>query len=326
MSNDRNRKKLMLSLFLMTLLMTIFLSSPDIAAQKEASEKAMQRKIKDVPPVLLVYYHMFSGRLKEPKGIFYDRAKDEIYCADTGNGLIGIYNMDGMELFLFGSKGVINEPYNVMVDPEGDIYVIDLEIGKVKVFNYRGEFRRFFDFSQSPAPEPKPVAMNVDREGKLYFLDSSIPRVLIFTMDGRFLRSFGEKGIGKGKLSSPSDIAIDDAGNIYITDRVGMPVQVFNPEGKFINGWGEHDVGSQNFSFPAGIAIDRDGRIFVADTLRQDIKVFDADGNFLINFGGFGFEPGEVAYPSDVTIDGQGRIWVTEKIGSRIQVFCIEEQ
>jgi DNA-binding beta-propeller fold protein YncE len=252
-----------------------FLALVGMPAQEQSQSISKEFLIEQVIPVMPIYYHMFSGQLKEPKGIFYDRTRDEIYVADTGNDLVGVYNSEGVEMFCFEGSGHIEEPYYIMVDAIGLIYLIDIEFGKVKIFNYRGEFRNYFDFSSVPGPSVKPFSMTTDADGKLYFLDLSVPRILVFSADGRFLRSLGEKGYGRGKLSSPAGIAVDRSGKIYITDRTSIPVQVFDSKGEFLYGWGAHDIGAQNFSNPSGIAIDGKGRIFVVDTLRQDIKIFD---------------------------------------------------
>jgi hypothetical protein len=274
-----------------------------------------------VRPLFPVWGHLYQGWFKSPSAVFLDRraGEGEIYVADTGSNMVGIFNESGHWLFTFGNDGELKEPRSLAVDKEGRILVADNE--GVKLFDYRGRFLGLFPFDEKEA-KPKSVAIALDREDNLYFLDKARCRILVYSPEGRLIRALEKKGKGPDELVSPRDLAIDHSGRIYIIDAGGGTIiKVFDSRGRFLRGWGKRTAGPYGFSHPSGIALDSEGRVFVADSLRQAIKVFDTKGNYLGIFGGFGQGPGDVAYPADISIGANGRIYVVERVGRRLQAF-----
>ena len=260
-----------------------------------------------------------------PLGVFFDRAAGELLVADTRNGMIAIFDPDGMPKFAFGPEAGLVEPRKVMADPRGRIYVIDSSRPAVQVFSYRGRPLGEFPFRDAAGEaDVQPVAMTCSGDGLLLFLDHRGGRALAYDLDWTFVRSFGHPGKGPGALAAPAGIAVGPGGELFVTDHASEPVQVFSAEGRFLRSWGKHDVGDSNFSSPGGVAVDPAGRVYVADPLRQDVKVFREDGTFLLHFGGFGAGRGQLAYPMDVAAGRDGRVYVCEKVGGRVQVFRID--
>lgn len=275
----------------------------------------------DLVPVTSVFEHLLHGPYGAIGGLFFDPVARELLVADSGQGLVAILDAEGVPRFAFGGKGVLREPVEVAADRRGNVYAVDLDRTRVKVFNYRGEYQRELPVpGLDPATPPSFTALAVDHEGNLYVGDSASSRVIVLDAEGRLLRTFGRRGSDNGQFLSIAGIAVDRR-SIYVTDHQGIAVQVFDRRGNFVRGWGAHDVGAHNFSLPEGIAVDGKGRVFVVDALRHDVKVFEQDGRFVDRWGGFGVGRGEVAYPVDVASDGEGRIYVAEKGGKRVQVF-----
>ena len=271
-----------------------------------------------VRPLFPIWGHLYNGLFKSPSAIFVDRVSGEIYVADTGNNMVGIFDKEGRWLFSFGNNGELTEPRSVAVDGEGQIIVSDLE--GVKLFDYRGQFLGLFPF-QGLDKAIRLAALGLDKEGDIYFLDKENARVAIYSRDRQLKGQFKLKGKEPAKVYAPSGIAVDGKGRIFVTDAQNTPVQVYDSSGKFLFGWGERNSGPDGFSLPGGISVDEEGRVYIADTLRQDIKVFDAKGTFLQRFGGLGRGPGDVAYPAGVVAGTNGWVYVVEKVGQRVQVF-----
>jgi hypothetical protein len=54
-----------------------------------------------VQPISVIVEHLDGLPFKVPRGLFYDREHDEIFLADSGNGLVGIFDGKGVPKFTF---------------------------------------------------------------------------------------------------------------------------------------------------------------------------------------------------------------------------------
>jgi DNA-binding beta-propeller fold protein YncE len=265
-------------------------------------------------PVGLVYRQMEGTYLKGPRGVFVDRARGDIYVADTQNDLVVVYDRNGVPRFAFGYNGEVKEPIKAVTDSVGRIYVLTGRT--IKVFNYRGEYLRDFPFHGLDKP-PVATAITAD-QNDLYVADATSGQVFVYDADHRLKRRFGEGG----RIKSVAAMTVDTDGVVYLLDaNAPMALQVYAPDGTFLRGWGAHESGPQNFSLPSGITVDGEGRVITVDMIRQQIAVFATDGTFQGRFGGLGSALGAVTYPSDVASDGHGRLYVVERQGNRLQIF-----
>ena len=271
-------------------------------------------------PSALFAQHLYEGDFSEPRGLFYDRSRRELWVADTRNDLIGVFTPDGVPLFAFGEKDQLHEPARVAVDRQGRILVLDNDRSAVKLFSYRGEYISNLDLPGLPTPRVL-SEIALDPAGFLYVGEGSECRVHVYDAQLKETLRFGACGSGEGEFQSIAGIAAD-ADHIVVVDHQVTPVQVFDRKGNFLRGWGRHDMGVQNFSLPEAVALDAHGRVIVIDQLRHEIKFFDLEGNFLDRFGGLGSGPGQVSYPSDVAVDELDRVYVVERGNGRVQVFA----
>jgi sugar lactone lactonase YvrE len=113
----------------------------------------------------------------------------------------------GQVLMTLGRAGVsgsgrdlFDQPTDVVVAPNGDIFVTD---------SHRGE-------------NGGPSLNN---------------RVVKFTRDGTFVKEWGRKGSGRGELSEPHTIAMDSRGRLFVGDRENNRIQIFDQDGTLIDEW-----------------------------------------------------------------------------------------
>jgi sugar lactone lactonase YvrE len=274
-------------------------------------------------PVTIVAEHLDGTPFQIPQGVFYDASHDEVFVADTGNALIGVFDGDGVPKFTFALGESASYPTSIFTDADGNIYVLRPGSASVAVFSYRGEPLRTVGPGEI-VEGTKPVlsGMGLGPDGRMYLLDGAAGRILVCNLDGTLVRTIRGSGRGGLRLQAPYDIAFDPEGNLYVSDARGMPVQIYDPSGKFLRGFGKHEMGAENFAIPAGIAVAPDGRILVADPIRQDVKIYDPDGAYYDRLGGaFGQAPWEMAYPTDVAAGKGGRVYVVERVGRRLQIL-----
>lgn len=93
--------------------------------------------------------------------------------------------------------GLFDEPTDVVVAPNGDIFVTEGHSGGT---------------------------VGNDRISK-------------FSKDGKFIKSWGKKGTGPGELDSPHTIAMDSRGRLFVGDRGNNRIQIFDQEGRYLETW-----------------------------------------------------------------------------------------
>jgi DNA-binding beta-propeller fold protein YncE len=282
------------------------------------------QETEELPPILLrpiaiFSQHLYAGDLNAPRGIFVDSKREEVWVADTGNGIIGVFTPEGVPLFAFGPNDYLREPTMVCLDPGGRVLVLEGQRTAIRIFSYRGEY--VGDLKLSGTDE-KPVftAMAFDADGSFYIAENTRAEVLVYDSELRLQRRFGSRGTAEGEFQSIGSIFLT-AGEVYIVDHQVLAVQVFDKKGNFLRGWGKHEMGREHFSLPNSVAVDSHGRVIVIDSMRHEIKLFDRSGKFLDRFGGMGRRSGNVTYPTSVAIDAKDHIYVVDRGNSRITVF-----
>ena len=274
----------------------------------------------DYKPVLMFNQHLYYGSFSRPRAIAYDGSRQELWVVDSGNNMIGIYRLDGAELFSFTSQKYLRDPSRIAVAPSGSAAVVESDRAHVRTFNYRGEYKGDLDL---PGLDKKPVigALAYDHDGNLYVGENRTAQVFVYSPDLKLRRQFGSRGTDDGQFRAIVAITVGSDGRIYVLDAQSTAIQLFDNQGNFERGWGRHEMGAENVSLPSGIAVDSKGRVIITDELRHQIKVFSGEGKLLAIFGGLGRELGTTSFPTDVTVDDQDRIYVTERGTSRVQVF-----
>lgn len=101
-----------------------------------------------------------------------------------------------------GSGALLNQPNDVIVGPNGDIYVADGHGGQ---------------------------GANADL--------STVSRVAKFDRTGRFLESWGRIGTAPGEFRTPHSLAFDSQGRLFVADRGNVRIQIFEQDGTFITEW-----------------------------------------------------------------------------------------
>ncbi len=300
-------------------LLLAVLAAPGRAGEEETTSPLA---VEDLAPVAITYGHFYEGAFQGPTGVTCDARTGEMYVADSGRGLVGIFDRRGAPLFTFGDPGRLSSPVKALVDREGKILVLDgVDRRRIRRYSYRGEFLSFLELEGMEAkPKLAITAIGLDGQGNLFVGDSGHGEVLAFDPKGRLLFRFGNKGKGANEFEAIMGIAVT-AERIYVSDSAGLGVQVFDRRGRYLRGWGRHEAGRENVSFPHGISVDGKGRIALVDSLRHEIKLYAPDGKLIGQYGGAGKRPGDVLYPADASFDGTGRLCVADRGNNRVQVL-----
>lgn len=227
-----------------------------------------------------------GGMFVFPHGIGVDR-DGNVWVTD-GQGKDGMghqvikFSPDGKELMRLGKAGVagnghdtFNMPSDVLVAPNGDIFVADGHGGtsnnRIVKFDKTGKYIKEWGMKGSgPGQFDIPHALAMDSQRRLFVGNRNNNRIDIFDQDGKFLASWSQ-------FSRPSGIYIDTHDTIYVTDSESESVS------KNHDGWkrgiriGSARDGSVKYFIPdpidvsdttsaaEGIAVDKDGIIYGAE-------------------------------------------------------------
>jgi len=149
-----------------------------------------------------------AGLFIFPHGATVD-AQGNLWVTDEqmkdGKGMqVFKFSPDGKILMTLGKAGVasaepglFDEPTDVAVAPNGDIFVTEGHSG------------------------PRP---GNDRISK-------------FSKDGKFLKSWGKRGSGNDEFNAPHTIALDSQGRLFVGDRNNNRIQIFDQEGRYLDTW-----------------------------------------------------------------------------------------
>jgi DNA-binding beta-propeller fold protein YncE/DNA-directed RNA polymerase subunit RPC12/RpoP len=218
-------------------------------------------------------------------------------------------------VLVFGSEGTgpgqFDDVRNIIVDPDGRIYVGEYNTGRVYVFDDQGQFITQWSL-------PAGVILNdmdTGRDGTIYL-----------AYEREIHRHDGLNGEDQGVVPYDDDpgfekvhIAPDGSMLAYYGRNANAFVR-FDRSGQ-VNLFVERPVRSQTGE-PANIEdIARDGlgNVYALDSFSDLVFIFDRNGKYINRFGGKGDQPGQLSSPRALSADGQGHIYVGDSDG--VQVF-----
>jgi len=243
----------------------------------------------------------------------------------------------------------VNEPYQMAVDPSGNLCVTNFGNSTVTVYDWiSGNLG--YTISDGIAG---PVGITFDPSGYLYvanytastvtkyeLIDASYNYIGVFTSDvggptglafspldgmlyvtdddGSLIFSFDASGnlVSIFPDASGSDginsICFDESGNFYVANGYSDNVTVFDPSGTIVNQF------TQFISQPYGLAIDASRNIYVPDVNNHRISIIDPSGNLIGQVNGFG-------YPEGVLVNN-GFLYIADTLPSDgIYVFNLND-
>jgi sugar lactone lactonase YvrE len=230
-----------------------------------------------------------AGMFVSPHGIHVDR-QGNIWVTDgTGKGSKGHqvfeFSPDGKVLMTLGKAGVtgdgpdtFNQPSDVYVAPNGDIFVADGHGGnsnaRIVKFSKDGTFIKTWGRKGAgPGEFDTPHSLAMDSSGRLFVADRGNSRIQIFGQDGGFMTEWRQFG-------RPSGIYIDRNDVLYAADT--QSDEKTNPgyqrgirigsakDGKVTALIADADPDGTG----EGVAVDAAGSIYGALTSKQTLKKY----------------------------------------------------
>jgi DNA-binding beta-propeller fold protein YncE len=206
--------------------------------------------------------------------------------------------------------------HTVRVDPDGNIWVIDVGGHVVVKMNQRG--RVLMQLGRRGVPGTGHANFNLPTDvafapnGDFYITDGyGNSRVVKYSREGKYLLEWGTRGSGPGEFMLPHAVVLDARGRVYIADRETRRIEIFDSGGKFLSQW--KDIGG--FS---GLVMTKDQQIWAAGGDR--VVLLNLEGQELGTLAPPGKLPGQVDAAHGIAVSERGDVYVGE-LNWRVQKF-----
>ena len=235
-----------------------------------------------------------AGMFVFPHGICVDK-EGNVWVTD-GDGKDGKghqvfkFSPDGRVLMTLGKAGVagdgpdtFNRPSDVIVAPNGDIFVADGHGGdsnaRIVKFSKDGKFITSWGKKGiAPGEFDTPHGLAFDSKGRLFVADRNNNRIQIFDQEGSFIEQWTQ-------FSRPSGIFIDVKDNIYVADSESNSVRrhpgwkrgirIGNISDGFVTAFIPDPVETvKGTSAAEGVAADSKGNIYGAEVGPKALKKY----------------------------------------------------
>lgn len=229
---------------------------------------------------------------------------------------VDLYETDGtllQENFISPLSGGLVIASNIVVGPNGNIYVSSNLTGQVIVYNHNGQPQSTVNLSRGSAPS----GLAFDAGGKLYVGDQASSAVFVF--DPSLTPIPSETILIPGVQIGGIDF--DNAGRLFITSFGTSAVYVH--DSGVVNLFADATLGG--LMFPAGIEVGQDGSVYVANIFGNSISKFASNGDPVDGLDGPGFPfitipladysvPNGISFPgnapSDIIFDTNGDLLI----------------
>lgn len=214
-----------------------------------------------------------------------------IYAAETFNGAIAEFSLDGALDRRWAVSGQPTEVPRMALDQQRNVYVTeDGTSNQVEKFSSEGRLiATFGGTGGQPNQFGWPVGIAVDSKGNIFVADWINYRIQALSQSGSALGIWGSQGAARGQFNKPFDLALDANGDVYVSETdPNNRVQEFSPSGGPIMVWGGGKLSSEpgKFNEPRSLTTDGQGNLYVLDAGNNRIQEFSPGGRLLALWSG----------------------------------------
>jgi sugar lactone lactonase YvrE len=210
-----------------------------------------------------------------------------------------------------GGSITISAPAGTVVDPAGDIFLVDTGNNRIVEVNAQGASAVVTISGLSPSLS-SPSAIALDGSGNLYVADTGNSRVAKITPAG-----IGTAvSTGSVTLSSPRGVTVDQSGNIFIADTGNNRIVEVPSSGSAAALTITVSSGTSTLSAPKGLGVNTAGKLYIADSGNNRIVTVapgSTTGVVASILGGV-----TLSNPSAVVVDRIGNVYIADTANDRI--------
>ena len=227
-----------------------------------------------------------------------------IYVCDTDLNAVLVVDLQARRFQILAAqgKGTLEEPLNISVDADGNLYVTDVGRNQVVIFDKNGGY--IAALGKQGEMKPRDAVASANR---IYVANLQKHDIHVFDKKTRNLLfdiPHSEDATNQIRgLFTPTNLALDSKGRLYVGDTGAFRVQVYDADGTYLRSVGEMGDSLGQFARVKGVAVDRENRLYAVDAMSKVVQIFDGQGRLLTWFDDP--ESGSVAQtlPSKVVVD-----------------------
>ena len=130
-----------------------------------------------------------------------------------------------------------NRPYDITMDKEGNLYILDTGNDRIQKFNPEGKYLDTIGRQgQGPGEFQNPLSLDIDSQGKLYVADQVAKKIHIFNPNGKAYKTLkiSKYRIHYARYCEPELVALGGLSRFVSPDEQNLPklIKVFNLKGK----------------------------------------------------------------------------------------------
>ena len=315
-----------------------------------------------------------SALLDYPSAVAVD-AKGNVYIADSANQRVRKVSPSGTITTIAGSgqccpvgdggpatSAGLYKPRGVAVDRQGNLYIADPEVNRVRKVSPAGTITTFaggdmpgFSGDGGPATSARlsdPWGVATDGRGNVYIGDTGNQRVRKVSPSGTITTIAGNGKSGysgdgsratSARMFSPHGVAVDAKGDVYIADNGNFRVRKVSPSGTITtiagngrsgySGDGGRATSARLFP-PSGVAVDAKGDVYIAEST-DHLRAVSPSGTITTiagsgrsGYSGDGGPPtkAELWDARGVAVDGKGRVYIADAGSERVRKVTVGSQ
>ena len=200
---------------------------------------------------------------------------DYLYVTDTELCAIFQFKMEPQFSLVTkrGNKGSqigeFNDPSNLTVSTNGDVYVADSNNHRVQILN--SSLQHLRSLTEQLIQWPRDIKLTAD---EVYVLCNVNPCLHVFSHAGERLRSLVSGGY-QMQVNYPHFFCLDAEENIIISDYFVHRIKIFSKEGNLINTLGEEGHQPGMLYYPTGLALTKElSLVVVSENENFTLQIF----------------------------------------------------
>jgi tetratricopeptide (TPR) repeat protein/sugar lactone lactonase YvrE len=231
----------------------------------------------DNKSILRLHNGVVAGEIKvkdlNPVAVAVDKS-GALWVLDKKNLKVLKLDESGNMLASIGSKGSkkgqLDDPTDMAIASNGDIYIADRGNNWVQAFSSDGGFVRAITKSTTAALD-EPAAIALDPQDKLYVLDKGRSVISVFSAKGEPLLEFGKSQEGVARLSKPVAL-MATYDEVFVLDS--NQVKVFSHQGQYRRSFSAKGSAPGELDEPLAIVAKDSTAFYISERGNKRVQTF----------------------------------------------------